>query len=60
MRQRRRCDRELTICSLLWLGPVVNEELDEEDAHDNNKVNGDLYSALTTISTTRFTIAVYK
>ena len=35
MSQRRGCDRQLTICSLLWAGPVANEELEEEVAHDH-------------------------
>ena len=30
MSQRRSCDRQLTVCSLFWLGPVTNEELAEE------------------------------
>ena len=35
MSQRRSCDTELTICSLPWLGPVANEELEEEVARDH-------------------------
>ena len=34
MGQRRNCDKKLTVCSLFWLGPVTNEELEEEAAHD--------------------------
>ena len=37
----------------LWTGPGI-----KSNNSDNN--NGDLYSALTKISTTRFTIAMYK
>ena len=33
--QRRSCDRQLTVCSLFWLGLVINEELAEEVAHDH-------------------------
>ena len=33
MRQRRSCDRWLTVCSLFWLG-LVTKELPEEVAHD--------------------------
>ena len=32
----------------------------QENGHNNNNNNGDLYSALTKICTTRFTIAMYK
>ena len=35
MSQRRSCDRQLTVCNLFWLGPVRNEELAEEVAHDH-------------------------
>ena len=34
MSQRKRCDKYLTVCNLFWLGPVINEELAEEIAHD--------------------------
>ena len=34
MSQRRRCERYLTVCYLVWLGPVTSEELSEEVAHD--------------------------
>ena len=32
MIQRRRRERQLTMCSLFWLGPVTSEELEEEVA----------------------------
>ena len=32
---QRSCDRQLTVCSLFWLGPVTNEELVEEIAHNH-------------------------
>ena len=35
MNQRRRCDRQLIVCSLCWLGPAISEELAEEAASDN-------------------------
>ena len=35
MSQRRSCDRQLTVCSLFWLGPVSNKELVEEIAHNH-------------------------
>ena len=33
MSQRRSCDRQLTVCSPIWLGLVTNKELAEEVAH---------------------------
>ena len=38
MSQRRSCDRQLTTCSLFWLGPVTNKELEEEVAHDHGLI----------------------
>ena len=35
MGQRRSCDRSLTICNLLWLGPRANEEPEEEVVYDH-------------------------
>ena len=35
MSHRRSCGRQLTVCSLFWLEPVINEELVEDVAHDN-------------------------
>ena len=32
---RRSCDRQLTVCSLFWVGPVSSEELAEEAAHNH-------------------------
>ena len=38
MSQRRSCDRDLTVCSLFWLGLVASAELEEEVAHDHDDI----------------------
>ena len=35
MSQRRRCDKQLRVCSLFRLGALANEELEECVAHEH-------------------------